>query len=162
MEKQNLVEQAGDLMGRLSAEIMKYSSRDTLRLIQREGLSMPRMVTLMFVARFGSVTISAVRDHLNLALGTTSQIIDQLVIDGYLERHESHEDRRHKHVTLTERGRQFVAEVHRIRAVELTQRLTALPDTLLEQVIVVMGEVVTHLEAERPGEQECRTVAETG
>ena len=93
-------------------------------------------------------TISEVRDHLNLALGTTSQIVDQLVTDGYLERHESHADRRHKQVTLTERGQHFVAEVHHIRAVELTQRLALLPDALLQQVIEVMGEVVTLLEVE--------------
>ena len=128
---------------------MKQTSHNTLCLIQREGLSMPRMVTLMFVSRQGSVSISEIRKHLNLALGTTSQIVDQLVTDGYLTRYDSTEDRRQKQVTLTECGSSFVAEVQRIRTAYLSERFALLPDVLLEQVIAVMGEVMKHLEAEQ-------------
>ena len=146
MAQQTLLsQQVGRITGEFSTIIMQQSIDGLLQLLQRENLSMPRMVTLMYLSRRNCATISDIREHLNLMLGTTSQIVDQLVEGGFVERHESREDRRQKLVTLSERGRRIVDEVRDARAAQMSQQLNTLPEPLLEQMLHVMREVVAHL-----------------
>jgi DNA-binding MarR family transcriptional regulator len=117
-----------------------------LQLMQREGLSMPRLATVMFLERHGQQTISEISEYLNLTLGTTSHIVDQLVEGGYVERHECREDRRQKRVSLSERGRTFMNEIQQARLVDLSRQLQRLPDPLLERMHEIMREAITQLD----------------
>jgi DNA-binding MarR family transcriptional regulator len=145
IEQTQLSYQVGSVIGDFSAIIMHHLTDDLLQLLRRENLSMPRMVALMFLARRSNATISDIGDHLNLTLGTTSQIVDQLVESGFVERRECREDRRQKLVTLSERGVSFVHEVRAARAAELSRQFSTLPEPLLGQMLEVMREVVAHL-----------------
>ncbi|MEN9934185.1 MAG: hypothetical protein RLZZ387_764 [Chloroflexota bacterium] len=140
-----LARRVGHALGSLLADVMQYSARDMLSLVQREDLSMPRMTTLMMLARCDGASISDIKQHLNLSLGATSHLVDKLVDGGFVTRAEATEDRRQKHVALTERGRTFAEEVRRIRVEELTRRLAQLPVPLLEEAMAVLGEVQAHL-----------------
>lgn len=68
----------------------------------------------MHIYRRRAATISALSEQLNLALATTSQIVDQLVQDGLVERSEAPYDRRQKVVSLTPAGERLVAEARQI------------------------------------------------
>jgi DNA-binding MarR family transcriptional regulator len=103
-----------------------------LQILREADLSLPRLVALIYLHKSGAASISAISEHLNLALGTTSHVVDQLVQSGYVERREAESDRRHKEVRLTERGLDLVGRVRRQRLDEAAQRLDSLsPDLLL-------------------------------
>jgi DNA-binding MarR family transcriptional regulator len=133
-----------------TAEVMKHSVCNLMRLMRQADLSMPRVVTLMYLKRDGAASISKIGEYLNLALGTTSHIVDQLVVGGFVSRVEDPADRRHKQVALTDKGRSFVAQVEQARIEELGRRLALLPPPLLGAALEVMSEVTAHLRAEAP------------
>lgn len=149
-ETSELAQRLGATLGALMSEIMQYSARDTLRLIQREEMSMPRMTAIMMLWRCGTASISDISRHLNLSLGATSHLVDKLVEDGFVTRAEAAEDRRQKHVALTERGRAFAAEVRRVRVGELTRRLGQLPAPLLARALAALEDVQAHLRGAAP------------
>src|SRR5215212_3686000 len=104
------VQHASAVLSALIAELTRLSACNILRLMQREDLSMPRVVTLLQLQRLGAASISDISAHLNLSLGTTSHLVEQLVAGGFVSRGEDPADRRHKQVALTERGAAFVVE----------------------------------------------------
>jgi len=149
LSETGLSQQVSDVLGRFATELLRYSTTDILRLMQREDLSLPRVVALMFLDRQGTASISDISNYLNLSLGNTSSIVDQLVCSGYVTRTEDPNDRRLKVVMLTTKGQAFVQEVKQARIAEMAQRLKNLPTSLLESTVVVMSAVLEHLQAER-------------
>jgi DNA-binding MarR family transcriptional regulator len=144
-DTRRLAAQTGEALGRLMGEIMQHSARDILCLLQREDLSMPRMTALMMLSRRGTASISDISKHLNLSLGATSHLVDKLVESGFVTRAEDPEDRRQKHVALTERGRAFAQEVRRVRVEEVTRRLEHLPAPLLASSLATLDELLACL-----------------
>lgn len=134
-----------DVLSAFAGELMRYSMGDVLKLLRREDLSMPRLVALMYVDRRGAASISDINEYLNLSLGTTSHIVDQLVCGGYASRTEDPHDRRLKQIALTPTGQAFVEEVKRTRVAEMARRLEDLPPDTLERALAAMGDVVEHL-----------------
>jgi DNA-binding MarR family transcriptional regulator len=122
------------LFNLVHSELMGQSMETLLQFLQRSNLSMPRLVSLMYIQRQGVTTVTALSEHLNLALGTTSQMIDQLVRDGLVERREAAHDRRQKQITLTPAGETLVAEARQIRLAEASRHLRQLPPALIEQL----------------------------
>jgi DNA-binding MarR family transcriptional regulator len=143
----SLAQQLAQALGALIGEVMRHSARDMLCLMQREDLSMPRVTALMMLDRCGVASISAVSQHLNLSLGATSHLVDQLVERGFVTRAEATEDRRQKHLALTAAGRALAAEVRRARTEELARRLEQLPAPLLESALAALAEVQAQLRA---------------
>ncbi|CAN5851268.1 hypothetical protein BH10CHL1_BH10CHL1_25120 [soil metagenome] len=141
-----LSQKASDLFSRFAAELGRYSAAELLRLMQREELSMPRAVALTCLAREGVMSISDISTYLNLSLGNTSHIVDQLVCSGYVTRTEDANDRRLKQVTLTTKGQAFVAEIEQVRIEEMARRLQHLPAPLLASALTVISEVLDHLQ----------------
>ncbi len=127
-------ERVAELFNLVHSELMGQSMETLLQFLQRANLSMPRLVSLMHIQRHQAATISSLSEHLNLALGTTSQIIEQLVQDGLVERHEASRDRRQKLVSLTPAGEALVTEARQIRLNETSRHLRRLPPELLEQL----------------------------
>lgn len=127
-------EQVATLFNLVHSELMGQSMETLLQFLQRSNLSMPRLVSLMYIQRQRATTISSLSEHLNLTLGTTSQMIEQLVQDGLVERYEAPHDRRQKLVSLTETGQAIVAEARQIRLQEASRHLSRLPPELLAQL----------------------------
>lgn len=127
------------------AEIMCYTTDDTLRLIKREELSMPLMVALNVVQRRGAISISEISTSLDFSLGNTSMLVDKLVGKGLVTRVEDVQDRRHKVVRLTERGLALVHELRATRVEGMVQRMLLLPPGLVDRAINVLHEVTTQL-----------------
>jgi DNA-binding MarR family transcriptional regulator len=127
------------------AEIMCYTTDDTLRLIKREELSMPLMVALNVVQRRGASSISELSTSLDFSLGNTSMLVDKLVGKGLVTRVEDVQDRRHKVVRLTERGVALVQELRATRVEGMVQRMLMLPPGLVDRAIDVLHEVTTQL-----------------
>lgn len=137
-----------ELLGTLNAELGARSMGAVLQLLQEVGLSLPRLVALMRLKYHGPATISELSEHLNLALGTTSQAIDQLVQGGLVERREDAQDRRQKLVSLTPAGAAIVERVRQIRLDEAARHLAELPPELLARLTTALGEVLDAVQLE--------------
>ncbi len=140
------------VLNRFTAEMFNYCIADLLRLLQREELSMPRAVALLFLKQTGSASISDISNYLNLSLGNTSHIVDQLVCGGYVTRAEDANDRRLKLVALTPKGRAFIAEVEQVRSEQMTMRLQQMPTPLLEAALTVLTDMLDQLAIGTPSQ----------
>ncbi|MFL5806974.1 MAG: MarR family winged helix-turn-helix transcriptional regulator [Roseiflexaceae bacterium] len=145
------------MLSLFAAEIMCYTTDDTLRLIRREELSMPLIVTLNVVERRGAISISEISTSLDFSLGNTSMLVDKLVCKGFVTRAEDAHDRRHKVVRLTEKGQALIQELRAARVEGMVQRLLLLSPALVDHTIDVLRDVIAQLpligterRAERP------------
>lgn len=116
-----------------------------LAILREADLSLPRMVALHYLHKIGAASISQICEHLNLALGTTSHVVDQLVQSGYVERRESEHDRRHKEVSLTADGEQVIERFRQLRMEEITRRLDRLSPDLAARLSAVLEDAVEAL-----------------
>jgi DNA-binding MarR family transcriptional regulator len=139
-----------ELLGALNAELTGQSMGAVLQILQAANLSMPRLVALFYLRRKGAATISELSEHLNLALGTTSQAIDQLVHANLVERREDANDRRHKLVTLTPAGQEMIGRVRQLRMEEMVRRLADLPPELVARLGGALAEVLEALQLDQP------------
>lgn len=137
-------------LGTLYAELSGQSIGQILHILQGANLSMPRLVALMYLRRRGCATISELSAELNLALGTTSQAIDQLVHSGLVERREDPADRRHKLITLTPQGAAIAEQVRQVRVDETARRLGVLPPELLARLGAALSEALDALQIDQP------------
>lgn len=141
--------QVAELLGALNTELTGQSMGAVLQILQGSNLSMPRLVALFYLRHKGPATISELSEHLNLALGTTSQAIDQLVQAGMVERREDVHDRRHKLITLTAAGLEITARVRQVRLDETARRLADLPPELIARLSTALTDVLDALQLER-------------
>ncbi|WP_230088274.1 MarR family winged helix-turn-helix transcriptional regulator [Alicyclobacillus mali (ex Roth et al. 2021)] len=107
--------------------------------------------TQAFVLRHLSVVPQAKSSDLariaGLSPGAITQVCDELVRLGYVERVRSSEDRRVVYVILTDRGRSHLRELTRDRAVKIAHLLDKLGEEdarvfleLLERLVTIMDE----------------------
>jgi DNA-binding MarR family transcriptional regulator len=144
------IEQIAAQLGFLHAELAGQSMGQVLQILQGANLSMPRLVALMFLRRRGCATISELSAEINLALGTTSQAIDQLVHSGFVERREDPADRRHKLITLTPQGVAIAEQVRQVRVAEVARRLSALPPELCARLGAALSDTLDALNLGQP------------
>lgn len=153
-------QQLARLLRDFVAMVMRRSVRDTMRILRRVELSMPQLVTLWFLRRCGTATISDISEHLNLSLAATSHLVDRLVVSGIVSRSEGVLDRRHKEIMLTNAGSALLDEIELARVGELAQHLAEMPQPQLGVTIDALAEVLAFLESAEPRpEQEPRTGA---
>jgi DNA-binding MarR family transcriptional regulator len=141
-----LAHEVSVLVNQLDAFLKRHSAAEMLRLLQREELSLPRGVALLYLDHQEEASISALSHYLNLSLATTSQIVDQLVCAGYATRSEDQSDRRQKLVALTAQGGRFVEDFKQMRIDEVARQLAPLPKPLLEEARMVIGELLAAVE----------------
>lgn len=119
-----------------------HATGGLLTILREADLSLPRMVALSYLHKCGAASISQISEHLNLALGTTSHVVDQLVQGGYVERRESEHDRRHKEVSLTASGEQVIERLRQLRMEEAARRLDHLSPELATRLRAVLEEAI--------------------
>ena len=144
------------VVGRFIAEAMSSDTDEMFRLLQREDLSMPRIVALTLIHKRGSVSITEISNFLDLSLGNTSMLVDKLVCKELVTRTEDEHDRRHKRIMVTPKGRAVVEELRETRVQSVVIRMLTLSPDLLDRLIDVLGDVVEQLpgtDAEIPNKQ---------
>ena len=87
---------------------MNRSMRDSMRFWKESGLTMPQISTMMKLRYHGTCSVSDVGSYLRVTSAAASQMIENLVQDGYLGRTEHPDDRRTKQLKLTARGRALI------------------------------------------------------
>ena len=98
-------------------------------------LSQLKVVSCILNSRDGKIKIKDIAANLGITSGGVSQIVDNLVRDGFVVRHVSEDDRRVSWVSLSENGRK------RRRMIE--EFLDALMDEVMIDVPVEKREIFT-------------------
>jgi DNA-binding MarR family transcriptional regulator len=139
------VEQLTLLVRELSNDMKQHSACEMLRIMRREDISMPQLVTLWRLRYVQTMSITKLSDHLNLSLAATSHLVDRLVQGGFVSRAEDAQDRRFKQVTITDAGVALIDAIERDRDVEWARRLAHLPPALLASAVEALTGVLAHL-----------------
>jgi DNA-binding MarR family transcriptional regulator len=88
----------------------RRSIHDFLRFAHERNISMPQINVLLRLYYRGPATIASLREDLYGSRAAATQLIDDLVRGGLVERVESEQDRRSKIVSLTPDGRVLVEQ----------------------------------------------------
>jgi DNA-binding MarR family transcriptional regulator len=88
---------------------MHRSMRNYIRFSKDNGLSMSQMGA-MFHIRHGSNGVSDIGDDLGVTSAAASQMLERLVQQGLIVRSEDPNDRRSKHLVLTDKGQEILHE----------------------------------------------------
>lgn len=86
----------------------RRSIHDFLQFAHQHNLSMPQINVLLRLYHRGPATIASLREDLYGSRAAATQLIDDLVRSGLVERAEAEQDRRLKMVSLTAEGRVLV------------------------------------------------------
>lgn len=89
---------------------MQYSMSGWRQYVRASGLSMPQFSILMRLNYRGGCGISNLSEHMDISTAAASQLVDKLVQAGLLERTENPYDRRAKQLTLSPKGKEFIAQ----------------------------------------------------
>ena len=110
---------------------------------------MPQIRTLFHLRHDGKCGVSEIGDLLGVTNPAASQMIDRLVMNGYIERTEDPVDRRAKRLNLTSKGRAIVNESIEIRRrwmEELTDALTLEEQKSIISALVILTKVAQDLD----------------
>lgn len=121
-----------------------------LSLMQKHWLTFPQIVTLFMLRNDGPRSISEIAGRINLSRAATSHLVDRLVKKRFVVREKSTHDRRHKLVTLTERGVSLVEALDQSRMRRLSSLVSVLSPELQHQFIDLLDRLIVHLNGDRP------------
>lgn len=139
------LQQLAQLFLEFRNELMEMNMKRHLQFIRDYELSMPQSVTVMFLRRCGTSSISQISSVLNLSLGGASHLVDDLVERGFVNRVEDAKDRRIKHVSLTEKGVQCFEAMTAFQLQAVAENLTQLPPDLARNMIGMLQEALPYL-----------------
>ncbi|MCL4304143.1 MAG: MarR family transcriptional regulator [Anaerolineae bacterium] len=130
---------------------MRRSMCDFIHFIKETGLSMTQLNTLMRLYHTGSCDISTVSDHLGITNAATSQMVQRLVQQGFLERTEDPHDRRVKQLALTAAGRSLIEQSIEARRRWLEELTIALTPEQQANIITALGDLTQAARTVDPG-----------
>ena len=96
---------------------MSTSMGAFLQYAKEQGVSVPQIGALIHINSRVTCGVTDIGDDLGVTSAAASQMLERLVQNGLIERHEDPDDRRAKRIVLTERGHQVVR-----RSMEARQR----------------------------------------
>ncbi|MEW6504241.1 MAG: MarR family transcriptional regulator [Chloroflexota bacterium] len=124
-----------EVFERAMGQIMQRSMRAFWQYTKEQGLSMTQMVALRHIHYNQECNISQISEELGVTAAASSQLLDRLVQQGLIARRENPNDRRHKQLVLTEKGRQILTESTVARQQWLYDLVERLSEEEMEQII---------------------------
>jgi DNA-binding MarR family transcriptional regulator len=121
------------------AVFMRRSIRDIMGYARESGLSMSQLGALFQIDRRGGSGVTDLGDHLGVTSSAASQLLERLVQQGLILRSEDPSDRRVKHITLTDKGRQVVQESIRARESWLSDLAKTLADSEKVEIVTALN-----------------------
>jgi len=120
------------------APLVMRTVRDEMRNAGALNLSVPQFRTLGFVARHPQTSLSAVAEHIGLALPSISKLVDGLVERKLVLRQSHSDDRRRITLELTARGDALLQSAHASTQTALAKRLSTLNESERATVVRAM------------------------
>lgn len=147
-QKQSLARQFRQVI----TKIMHYSMQNILQFARDQGLSMSQLGALRHIHHREHCNISNIGDEIGISNAAASQMMDRLVQMGLVSRVENKQDRRNKHLELTEKGLQVLQEgfpTHQAWLMELIERLEPDEEIVVYKALVILEKHFTRMEEEK-------------
>lgn len=122
---------------------MHHSLGGFLRYTREKNLSLPQLRTLIHLLHASDCNISNLGAKFGVTNAASSQLMEKLVQQGYVERREDPLDRRKKVLELTDEGREIALEGVRARQSWLSNLVKALNPEEQEQVQAALILMIT-------------------
>jgi len=97
---QNIVEQLNNFAKMLNQKNFKA----LITVAKGKGLSISQINTLFQLRYNGAIRVSKIADKLGISNAAASQMLQDLVVKGFISRKEDHNDRRVKMIEITDSG----------------------------------------------------------
>ncbi len=111
----------------LLPEIGKCLIASIARHPRLEGLTVPQIKAMAFLAHHAPCTVGELANGLGIAMATASEAVDRLAERSLIERQPDPADRRRVMIALTEQGRCLADEMWAIRQRQMRETFARLP-----------------------------------
>lgn len=129
------------LLAKFSGIVTMTGIGEILAVMQQHDISTPRFAVLKFLDAKDGATVSTIANELGLTVGSTSQLIDRLEVDGLVQRVEDETDRRIRRIFLHDRGTYLIAQLKTLRLRQMEELLSKLPQDLMVQLSTALSAV---------------------
>ena len=115
--------------------ISRATDLHSKHLSKTSGLTMPQLLILQAIEKFGGTGVSTIAREVNLSQATVTTILDRLEKRGLIQRLRSGQDKRRVNVLLTEEGRNMTRHSPTPLQEHFIERFQELPEW--EQTLVL-------------------------
>ncbi|MGQ9492045.1 MAG: MarR family transcriptional regulator [Anaerolineae bacterium] len=133
-----------ELFRKVLWQLMHASMRGFWHYTKEHGLSMTQMFILrQLLGEQGGCNVSMMGEQMGVTSAAVSQALDRLVQQGLVSRTEDPQDRRHKRIQLTPRGKQVLNEGLEARQAwiaDLDARLTEDEKALIVRALALLAD----------------------
>lgn len=129
-----------DLMARLQRSMTNKAY------FKESQLTASQVFILRYLDKCPQAKASDIAKVAGLSPGAVTQVCDELVKFGYIERSRSNDDRRVVHIALTDAGAEQLDSVRRRRSEHIARLLTELGPDDAQEFIRIIGRVVEIVE----------------
>ena len=133
------VQELAVLFAKFSGLVTMTGIGELLTVLQSHDISTPRFAVLRLLNTKDGATVTTIANELGLTVGSTSQLIDRLEVDGLVHRVEDETDRRVRRVFLNERGSYLINQLKTMRMRQLEDQLGKLPHDLIVQLSATLA-----------------------
>jgi DNA-binding MarR family transcriptional regulator len=136
------IEQALSDLVRLTASARVHDAR-----VRGSGVAISRthLRFLTAVEELGPVSVSKIASRMDLSQPTASRALQQLEIDGYVERHSDPDDGRVAFYSATDAGHEAHANMREFMASQLTEALRDMRPDRQSELAELLSELVSRL-----------------
>lgn len=141
-------------LAELQRDLGRFFARDRSMPLMASTLTMQQLKVVMYLSFAGPTSGQELARHLGVSLATVTGIVDRVVAQGLVDRHEDPHDRRVRLVELTEAGRRLTGEMIEAGTggyVRLLQRLDTPTLRSMETVMRKIEDVMREMHAEDHG-----------
>ena len=96
---------------RFTAIVMHHSIINDNISSRENRLSLSQLLALNFIYHKGSLGVSDLAEKIGISNAASSQLLERMVQQGIVSRHENPEDRRNKLIKLTEKGKELIKDI---------------------------------------------------
>ncbi len=128
-------------------QIIRAIDIHSRKLAATHQITGPQLCCLMTIAENGPTTATAVAQDVYLSASTVVGILDRLQEKGLVQRQRDSKDRRLVHVTVTEKGREMVANAPSPLQDKLAEALKDLPESEQTTIAHALERIVDLMEA---------------
>jgi DNA-binding MarR family transcriptional regulator len=141
-DEEKQARQLDDLMARLQRTLTVKAPPVSL------GLTASQIYILRYLDRCHIAKASDIARVSGLSPGAVTQVCDELVRQGLVERERSSDDRRVVHIRITTQGREKLEAIRKLRMERLKKVLEQLHPEDVDHLIRIMGRILDIVEEE--------------
>lgn len=119
------------------------------QLIQLCGLTVPQLITLREIERFGEVSLSELSNKVSLSNSTVTGIVDRLELKGFISRVRNNTDKRRILIKITDSGKDILEKSPKPFQDAFAIELDKLKEWEKTQLLSSLQRIATMMEAER-------------